>query len=102
MGFRFRRSVKILPGVRLNFGKRGVSTSVGVRGAHVTFGKSGTRTTVGVPGTGLSYTHLEKPHQSGGGESPAPQVPVGRAWRGWLWILVFVALVVLWVVQHSW
>src|ERR1700693_1774677 len=83
MGFRFRRSVKILPGVRLNFGKRGVSTSVGVRGAHVTFGKSGTRTTVGVPGTGLSYTHLEKPHRSGGGESAAPRVPVGRAWRGW-------------------
>jgi Protein of unknown function (DUF4236) len=86
----------------LNFGKRGVSTSVGVRGAHVTFGKSGTRTTVGVPGTGLSYTHLERPHQSGGGESPARQVPEGRAWRGWLWMAVIVALVVLWVMQHSW
>src|ERR1700680_1876731 len=102
MSFRLRRSLKILPGVRLKVGKRGVSTSIGGRGAHVTFGKSGTRTTVGVPGTGLSYTHLEKPRQSGGGESPAPQVPVGRAWRGWLWILVFVALVVLWVAQHSW
>jgi hypothetical protein len=65
-----RRSIKILPGVRFNFGKRGVSTSVGVRGAHVTFGKAGTRTTVGLPGSGLSYTHLEKPHQSEGGESP--------------------------------
>ena len=29
MGFRFRRSIKILPGIRLNFGKRGVSTSIG-------------------------------------------------------------------------
>ena len=48
MGFRFRRSIKILPGIRLNFGKRGVSTSIGVRGAHVTFGKTGTRTTVGL------------------------------------------------------
>ena len=59
MGFRFRRSIKNLPGIRLNFGKRGVSTSIGVRGAHVTFGKTGTRTTVGLPGSGISYTHLE-------------------------------------------
>jgi hypothetical protein len=57
-----RRSVKILPGIRLNFGKRGVSTSIGVRGAHVTFGKAGTRTAVGLPGSGLSFTHLDKPH----------------------------------------
>jgi hypothetical protein len=63
MGFRFRRSVKILPGIRLNFGKRGISTSIGVRGAHVTIGKTGTRTTVGLPGSGLSYTHLERPHR---------------------------------------
>ena len=60
--FRFRRSVKILPGIRLNIGKRGVSTSIDVCGAHVTFGRTGTRTTVGPPGSGLSYTHLQKPH----------------------------------------
>ena len=36
--FRFRRSIKILPGIRLNVGKRGVSTSIGVRGAHITVG----------------------------------------------------------------
>jgi hypothetical protein len=28
MGFRFRRSIKILPGIRLNFGKRGVNNAV--------------------------------------------------------------------------
>jgi hypothetical protein len=78
MGFRFRRSIRILPGLRLNIGKRGVSTSIGVRGAHVTFGKTGTRTTVGLPGSGLSYTHLERPHQTAvdalGREQP-PAVP---------------------------
>jgi len=52
--FRFRRSFRIAPGLRLNIGKRSTSVSVGVRGAHVTFGKAGTRTTLGVPGTGLS------------------------------------------------
>jgi len=57
MGYlRFRRSVKILPGIRLNIGKRGVSTSIGVRGAHVTFGHGQVRETVGLPETGLSYT----------------------------------------------
>ena len=57
MGFRFHRSVKLFPGLRLNFGKRGISASIGVRGAHVTYGPTGTRTTVGLPGSGLSYTH---------------------------------------------
>ena len=56
MPFRFRRSIRIAPGIRLNLGKSGVSTSVGERGAHVTLGHGHTRTTVGLPGTGLSYT----------------------------------------------
>jgi hypothetical protein len=91
MGFRFRRSIKIFPGIRLNFGKRGVSTSMGVRGAHVTFGKAGTRTTVGLPGSGISYTHLDKPSHERDPAPPAtaspdPGAPQGSAWRGFLWI----------------
>lgn len=59
MGYlRFYRRRQIFPGLRLNFSKRGVSASVGVRGAHVTLGRRGVRTTVGVPGTGLFYTSL--------------------------------------------
>jgi len=30
MGFRFRKSIKLLPGIRINLSKSGVSTSVGV------------------------------------------------------------------------
>jgi hypothetical protein len=60
MGFRFRRSIRLIPGLRLNIGRRGVSVSAGVRGAHVTVGKDGTRTTVGIPGTGMSYTDFER------------------------------------------
>ena len=52
MGFRFQRRIKIIPGVTLNVGKRGVSTPIGRRGAHITFGQNGVRTTVGIPGTG--------------------------------------------------
>lgn len=54
--FRFRRSFRVGPGVRLNVSKTGVSTSVGRRGLWFTLGQRGTRTTMGVPGSGLSYT----------------------------------------------
>lgn len=56
MGFRFKRTIKVAPGVRLNIGKKGISTSVGKRGAGVTFGPKGTTAHVGIPGTGMSYT----------------------------------------------
>jgi hypothetical protein len=56
MGFRFRKTINILPGVRLNVSKSGVSTSVGRPGATVNFGRRGTRATVGLPGTGVSYS----------------------------------------------
>ena len=57
MGFRFRRSVRLFPGVRLNASKSGLSMSVGARGAWYTIGSKGRRRiTVGLPGTGISYT----------------------------------------------
>lgn len=56
MGFRFRKSISICPGVRLNLGKKGLSSvSVGARGASVSFGRQGTHANIGLPGTGLSY-----------------------------------------------
>jgi hypothetical protein len=58
MGFRFRRSVRLMPGVRLNFSSRGVSTSLGGRSATVNLSRRGTRATVGIPGSGLSYSTL--------------------------------------------
>lgn len=57
MGFNFRKSIKIIPGVKLNITQKGVSSlSVGKNGARVSVGKKGVRTTAGLPGTGLSYT----------------------------------------------
>lgn len=64
MGFRFRKSIKVMPGVRVNIGKKSVSSlSVGPRGAKVNVGRKGTRTTVGIPGSGLSYSRYQ-PHSS--------------------------------------
>lgn len=57
MGFRFRKSFKIAPGVRVNVGKKSVGISAGVKGARVSVNSKGRVTkTVGIPGTGLSYT----------------------------------------------
>lgn len=56
MGFRFRRSVRLLPGVRLNISKSGVSASLGGRGAMINLSRKGARGTIGLPGTGLSYS----------------------------------------------
>ncbi|MGQ1413976.1 DUF4236 domain-containing protein [Acinetobacter baumannii] len=59
MGFNFRKSFKIAPGLRLNVGKKGISSvSIGGKGARVNLSKKGTRTTVGISGTGLSYSNF--------------------------------------------
>lgn len=56
MAFNFRKSKSILPGVRLNLSKRGMSVRVGPKGVGYTAGTSGSRVTAGLPGTGVSYT----------------------------------------------
>lgn len=99
MGFRFNRRIKILPGIRLNLSRSGVSTSICGRGAWLTFRPGHkARATVGLPGTGISYTT--------GGESvrPDPVVPDARAGRRWsaLWIgLLIVGTVVAVVLLQS-
>ena len=56
MGFRFRKIISVIPGVKVNLSKGGVSTSLGGHGATVNVGSSGKKTlTLGIPGTGLSY-----------------------------------------------
>lgn len=57
MGFRFRKRIKLIPGVYINVGKNGISSaSIGKRGASLNIGGKGTRATIGIPGTGLSWT----------------------------------------------
>lgn len=84
--FRFRRTIKIAPGVRLNISKTGVSTSVGVRGANVTFGRRGTTSTVGIPGSGLSYSSTKPPREPNASASHLKQV---------LWVLLAVVAVMI-------
>ena len=56
MGLRFRKSIQILPGVRLNYGLHSTSVSIGGKGFRTTYSSTGRVTrSIGIPGTGLSY-----------------------------------------------
>ncbi|EOT7804357.1 MULTISPECIES: DUF4236 domain-containing protein [Pseudomonas] len=50
MAIRFRKSIKVVPGVRLNISKSGVSTSVGGKGLTANVSKSGVSTSIGKKG----------------------------------------------------
>src|SRR5260221_13790228 len=53
MALRFRRSIRLAPGLRLNLSGSGASLSLGPRGASVNFGSRGAFLNAGIPGTGL-------------------------------------------------
>ncbi len=63
MGLRFRKRIKVLPGLSLTISPRGIGTSIGVNGFRITHGASGRVTrTVGLPGTGISYVTTVPTH----------------------------------------
>lgn len=55
MAFRFRKSVKILPGVRVNFSSKGASLNLGPRGSSLSIGKQGIYSNTSIPGMGISF-----------------------------------------------
>lgn len=56
MGFRFRKSFKVAPGVRVNVGKKSVGMSLGGKLARVNLNSSrGASIGASIPGTGISY-----------------------------------------------
>ena len=93
MGFRFRKSIKLFPGLRINLSKSGVSASVGVKGATVNISDRGTRGTVGLPGTGISYS--EKLSSTA---KPAPAPPTtgtsSATVLGWVFVVVCFLVVI--------
>ena len=77
MGWRYRKSFKLFPGVRLNVSSRGISTTIGARGASINVSRRGTYLNAGIPGTGLSYRQridTPPPTQPLPGPSPAPVI----------------------------
>ncbi len=58
MGFRWRKSFNIIPGVRINVSKRNVSTTIGGKYARVNLSKKGTSIGASLPNTGISYNKI--------------------------------------------
>jgi hypothetical protein len=86
MSFRFRRSLKLAPGLRVNLGLRGPSLSVGPRGLGATIGPAGLTTHAGIPGSGLSY-RTTTPLRSSRAPVPTSALPAnaqhlgGETWK---------------------
>lgn len=81
MGLRFRKSIKIAPGVKINLNKKSTSVTFGSKGVHYTASSTGKKTaSVGIPGTGISYTKTtgqssKQKKTSEGGSQPMPTAP---------------------------
>jgi hypothetical protein len=71
MGWRFRHSFKIIPGLRLNLSKTGISASVGGAPVTLNIGPRGLMGTASIPGAGISYRqHLNLGTPSPGNRDP--------------------------------
>jgi hypothetical protein len=96
MALRFRKRIKIFPGLWLNLSKSGVSTSIGGKGLTVNIKDGKTRTTVGLPGTGISYTDTSSQHVPSNVTTRERQ---GISLGFWLLLIVVVGLVVVLVLK---
>ena len=111
MGFRFRKRLKLIPGVWINLSKKGGSLSVGGRGLTTNINRQGVRETISAPGTGVSYqTHrvrlghsrkISDKHEHRG----AIRRPTGRRvypaiYLAQALLALAVLLVVLWLLAH--
>lgn len=81
MGLRFRKSIKIAPGVKINLNKKSTSVTFGGKGVHYTASSTGKKTaSVGIPGTGISHTQTtgqsnRQKKTNKGGSQPMPTTP---------------------------
>lgn len=107
MSLRFRKSMKIAPGVKLNFSKNGVGMSVGTKGARMSISPTGRVTrTLGIPGTGIydvetiSTGNKKKPSTQGVKQPTAiPKIPFyTKTWFTVVALLLFfpVGLFTMW------
>lgn len=92
MGFRFRRRIKLLPGLHVNVGKRGVTgVSLGPRGASVSKGKRGSRVNISTGIPGLTYS-TQIGGRTGNGTGVARKLAV--------LVIVGILLMLIWLVRR--
>jgi hypothetical protein len=97
MGFRFRKRLRIFPGLWLNLSKKGDSLIVGGSGAMINVSPKGHQESVGIPGSGVSY-RTRRPKF---GKPGAPGIaPHGAVTVAHVIYLILIALVILWILTH--
>lgn len=85
MGFRFRKRVKLLPGIHLNVGKTGLSVSAKAGPVSITKGRGRTTSTIGIPGSGFSHTAVSRNASAvAGATSEAPPPDLISSMAGWI------------------
>lgn len=88
MAVRFKKSVQIAKGVKVNVGKKSVGMSVGNKVGGVSVNSNtGTRVRASAPGTGVSYTQNVSSTKS----QPKTKKPIYKKW--WFWAIVAVVLI---------
>ncbi|MCC8067696.1 MAG: DUF4236 domain-containing protein [Clostridiales bacterium] len=105
MGISYRKRVKLMPGVTLNFSKSGMSTTIGGKVASVNIGKKGTYLNTGIPGTGIycrqkiggssSASSTRRSSYSSQSSQYSGQSSSSSQGTSWLWILAVLALGIL-------
>ena len=81
MGFRFRKSISLGKGLKLNIGTKSASISAGTKGVRKTISTTGRETTTfSIPGTGISYVDSKKTSLGGlfGGKKTAAKKTVKK------------------------
>ena len=76
MSWRFRKTFKVLPGVRLNLTERGLSATIGAAPFSVNVGPRGVYSNIGIPGTGI-WTRERFDDPSGHQATFEPTPPTG-------------------------
>lgn len=101
MGVRFRKSVKLAPGIRASVGKKSASVSFGGRGGRYTISSTGRRTSsVSIPGTGVSYVSSSTRGRGPSAGSPSPVSVSGPSRRaskvyGIIFLILSVLLILM-------
>lgn len=95
MAIKFRKKIKIAPGIKLNITSKGISSvSLGGKGVTLNAGsKKGTTLTTSIPGSGLSHTQqLSNKSSTNAPESQNTSTGIGMVG---LLVIGVIALVIL-------
>lgn len=81
MGWRYRKSINIGGGTRLNIGSKSVGISTGRKGFRISSNsRTGSQVTVGIPKTGLSYRQRLSARRS--------RASASQNGEGWAWLML--------------